>query len=54
MGDFVAVLQAAEPQKKSDLYAELGLSLTYEPNERRVLVESDLSRVRTVRVGGGI
>ena len=54
LGDLLAVLRAAEPQKKAELYGELGLNLTYEPREWRVLVEADLSRVRMVRVGGGI
>jgi DNA invertase Pin-like site-specific DNA recombinase len=54
LGDLVAVLRAAGPRKKAELYGELGLNLTYEPNRRRVLVEADLSRVRMVRVGGGI
>ena len=54
LGDLVAVLRAAEPQKKAELYGELGLNLMYEPNGRRVLVEADLSRVRMVRVGGEI
>ncbi|HEV8419879.1 MAG TPA: hypothetical protein VGR13_00845, partial [Actinomycetota bacterium] len=52
--DLVGVLRAAEPQKKAELYGDLGLTLTYQPNGRRVLVEADLSRVRMVRVGGGI
>jgi len=54
VGDLVRVLEAADPQKKADLYESLGLSLTYEPSKRRVLVEADLSGVRPVRVGGGI
>ncbi len=54
LGDLVRVLGAAEPAQKAALYESLGLSLTYEPSKRRVLVEADLSGVRTVRVGGGI
>jgi hypothetical protein len=46
VGDLVAVLRGAEPQKKAELYGELGLTLTYD------IVEADLSRVRMVRVGG--
>jgi hypothetical protein len=52
MFDLIGVLRAAEPQKKAELYGELGLNLMYEPNARRVLVGADLSRVRMVRVGG--
>jgi hypothetical protein len=52
LGDVVGVLEAADPQKKAELYDSLGLSLTYEPSKRRVLVEADLGGVRPVRVGG--
>jgi hypothetical protein len=52
LSDLVEVLGAAEPHKKADLYESLGLSLTYEPAERKVLVEADLSGVRMLRVGG--
>jgi len=54
LGNLADVLEAAEPHKKADLYDNLGLSLTYEPSTRRVLVEADLVGVRPVRVGGGI
>jgi hypothetical protein len=54
LGNLVDVLEAAEPAKRAALYTSLGLSLTYEPIKRRVLVEADLSGVRPVRVGGGI
>lgn len=52
--DLVDALEAAEPQKKAELYESLGLNLLYEPSERRVLVEADLGGVRPARVGGGI
>jgi site-specific DNA recombinase len=52
--DLVGVLEAAAPAKKASLYESLGLSLTYEPIKRRVLVEAHLEGVPTVRVGGGI
>ena len=54
IADLVGVLEAAEPAKKAVLYESLGLALTYEPSKRSVLVEADLSGVRSVRVGGGI
>lgn len=54
MGDLVGVLEATDSKKKTDLYESLGLSLLYEPTERRVLVEADLGGVRPVRVGAGI
>jgi site-specific DNA recombinase len=54
VGDLIGVLEAAKPQKKAELYESLGLNLTYQPRDRKVLVEADLGGVRTVRVGGGI
>ena len=54
LGDLVGVLEAVEPAKKADLYDSLGLSLTFQPSKRSVLVEANLSGVRPVRVGGGI
>ncbi|MEX0832350.1 MAG: hypothetical protein WD276_00520 [Actinomycetota bacterium] len=54
LGDLAGVLKAAEPVKNAALYENLGLPLTYGPGKRRMLVEADLSGVRTVRVGGGI
>lgn len=53
-GDLGGVLETADPVKKPALYESLGLTPTYEPNMRRVLVEAHLSGVRPVRVGGGI
>jgi DNA invertase Pin-like site-specific DNA recombinase len=52
IADLMSVLEAAEPAKKAALYESMGLALTYEPSKRRVLVEADLSGVRSVRVGG--
>jgi site-specific DNA recombinase len=54
LGDVTRVLRSAEPQKKASLYESLGLGLTYEPDERKVRVEADLTRGDKVRVGGGI
>jgi site-specific DNA recombinase len=52
IGDLVGVLEAVEPANRAALYESPGLSLTYEPSKRRVLVEADLGGVRPVRVGG--
>jgi hypothetical protein len=52
IGVLVGVLDAAEPAKRAALYTSLGLSLTYEPSKRRVLVDADLGGVHPVRVGG--
>ena len=49
--DIVGVLRDADPADKAELYAELGLNLTYHP-DGRVAVEA-LPRGVEVRVGGG-
>jgi site-specific DNA recombinase len=54
LGDVTRVLRRADPEKKADLYASLGLGLTYLPDQRKVRVEVDLTRGDKVRVGGGI
>lgn len=54
LGDVTHVLRRADPQKKTDLYESLGLGLTYQPGERKILVAADLNGVGMVRVGGGI
>ena len=50
--DIVSVLAAAEPEDKSELYAQLGVSLSYDP-AGSVTVKAEPRGV-TVRVGGGI
>lgn len=52
LGDLVRVIEQADPRKKAELYESLGLTLTYEPEERKVLVEADLGRGVQDRVGG--
>ena len=49
--DGVAILGSADPTLKADVYAELGIELTYEPG--RNLVKVRAQPCRTVRVGGG-
>jgi site-specific DNA recombinase len=51
IGDIQAALGAAETSAKADLYAALGLKLTYEPADQRVLVEA--VPLTYERVGGG-
>jgi hypothetical protein len=50
--DIVEVLADADPQDKAELYAELGVSLTYH-TDGRVAVQA-LPRGVQVRVGGGV
>lgn len=54
VGDLVGILESTNSEKKDELYKSLGLTLTYRPSERSVMVEADLSGVHPVRVGGGI
>jgi hypothetical protein len=49
--DIVAVLATADPQDRAEVYAELGVSVTYDPLRRLVAVEA--RPCTTERVGGG-
>ena len=51
LGGMDVVLAEAPPAEKADLYASLGLRLTYRPDQRAVLATADLGRVVS-RVGG--
>jgi hypothetical protein len=51
LGDVGRVIEEADPNKKAEIYESLRLSLTYDPEPRKVLVEADLRRVQD-RVGG--
>jgi hypothetical protein len=51
LGDVTRVVRHARPQRKADLYESLGLALMYEPDDRRMRVEADLSRGNKVRGG---
>jgi hypothetical protein len=45
-------MQGSWNHDQAAMYESLGFALTYEPDNRRVLVEADLGGVRPVRVGG--
>ena len=49
----VSVLESADPADRAGVYADLGVSLKYDPRDRTVHATADLSRVVNVRVGGG-
>lgn len=49
----VSVLEAADPNERAKVYADLGVSLTYDPRDQMVYASADLARVVNVRVGGG-
>jgi len=54
LGDIMATLKCADPADKAEVYAELGLRLTFDP-ERRVLVAETqpADPCRKGRVRGG-
>lgn len=49
----VAVLESADPKQRAGLYEALGLRLTWQPDDKKVLVEAQPARVLADRVGGG-
>jgi hypothetical protein len=55
LGDIVTVLRDAEPEHKLDVYRNLGLRLTYNPETRTVRADIDLAAHRwpSVRVRRG-
>jgi site-specific DNA recombinase len=55
LGDIVTALRDAEPEQKLEVYRNLGLRLTYDPETRTVLADIDLATHRwaSVRVRGG-
>ena len=53
LGPITSVLDKAKPAKKAELYASLGLQLTYRPAQNLVAVEAAPVACAKVRVGGG-
>ena len=54
LGPMVQVLADADAADKAALYAELGISVTYDPVQRRVRAEAlPVAACVTARVGGG-
>ncbi len=51
LGDIAGVLAAADPAKKAETYAQLGLTLTYRPDENTVTAEARLSWTRPRSTG---
>jgi len=50
LGDIAAVLRTTDPKDRAEVYAELGVRITYNPDGRIVIAES--SPCSKVRVGG--
>ena len=44
LGDILAVLRAADPADKAEIYSQLGLRLTYQPGRRIVRAEAHLDQ----------
>jgi hypothetical protein len=40
LGDAMQVLKDADPADKAEIYSQLGLTLTYHPDEKRVVAEA--------------
>ena len=54
MQDLTKLLEEADPELKVEVYAELGISVRYDPALRTVHVEAQpKDSCRTARVGGG-
>jgi site-specific DNA recombinase len=57
LADLPGLLSAADPADKADIYAGIGLRLTYQPEPRSVLAEvrfADQPRWRSESVRGGL
>jgi len=44
--DIAAVLKTADPKLKAEVYAELGVEVTYDPEHRRVVVSAGTTRLQ--------
>jgi hypothetical protein len=40
IGDIMQAIKDADPADKAEIYSQLGLTLTYHPNEKRVVAEA--------------
>jgi hypothetical protein len=55
LGDVAAVLAGAAPKERAKVYADLGVTLTYRPDEDLVDVQAvPVAACAYERVGGGI
>lgn len=48
IGDLMQVIKDAVPADKAEIYSQLGLTLTYHPNEKRVVAEARPAQVMYV------
>jgi hypothetical protein len=55
LADIANTLHTADPDKKAEVYAELGISIRYEPDERVIVAQTRPALACSrERVGGGI
>jgi hypothetical protein len=47
IGDLMQVIKDVGPADKAEIYSQLGLTLTYHPNEKRVVAEARPPRLCT-------
>jgi site-specific DNA recombinase len=47
IGDLMQVIKDADPADKAEIYSQLGLTLTYHPNEKRSWPKPDPPRLCT-------
>lgn len=53
LGGLVKILPNAEPQERADLYAALGVEVTYQPDSRTAELAVEPQALGQARVGGG-
>jgi site-specific DNA recombinase len=53
LGGLVTVLQGAEPKERAELYAALGVEITYQPDPRTAVLAVEPQALGQARVGGG-
>jgi hypothetical protein len=53
LGGLVSVLEGAEPKERAELYAALGVEITYQPDPRTAVLAMEPQALAQARVGGG-
>ena len=53
LGDIVRRLKRANPELRAKVYADLGVSITFDPDARELITSLNPAAWGTERVGGG-
>lgn len=53
LGGLVRVLEGADPADRAELYAALGVEITYQPHPRTAVLAVEPQALGQARVGGG-